>query len=246
MEPVEYEKLHRLEEKYWWFVGRRRLVGRLVRKYVHSRGCWPMVLDVGCGAGATARELGKLGTVVALDVSVSALAYTAERGMTRLVAANGEALPFKPCSFDLVTALDVLEHMEHDLAGAQEAARVLRPQGVLIATVPACPILWSKHDVALHHYRRYTAAQFRQLMVDAGLRVLKLSYCMTALFPTVLVARLLQKHLRSAPVSTTLPEVGGPTNRLLTTILMAEAAVITRTSLPMGVSLACVAQKEGC
>jgi len=245
MNPAEYEKMHRLEQRYWWFVGRRRLVLRLIRRFGSFLPRNPVILDVGCGTGATAQELAEFGTVTAVDISEEALGFTLRRGVPRLVCANAQNLPFADSSFDLVTALDVLEHLDNDCLGASEVRRVMKPGGLLIATVPALQVLWSRHDVALHHYRRYTRAQFRQLLTSCGLRVLKLSYCMTALFPLVLAARMAERalpHRREA--STTLPEVGGLLNWALTSLLEAEAETILRTNLPIGVSLVCVARKE--
>lgn len=237
--------MHRLELRYWWFVGRRYLVLRLIRRLADFLPKNPTILDVGCGTGAVAQELAEIGRVVAVDVSQEALRFTLRRGVPRLVCASAQSLPFADSSFDVVTALDILEHLDDDRLGASEVCRVMRPGALLFATVPALQILWSRHDVALHHYRRYTGAQLRQLLASSGLRVLKLSYCMTALFPLVLAARMAERAVpKRGPASTTLPEVGGPLNSALTALLKAEAELVTRLNLPVGVSIVCVARKE--
>ncbi|MGQ9699229.1 MAG: class I SAM-dependent methyltransferase, partial [Armatimonadota bacterium] len=195
--------------------------------------------------GVVARDLETLGSVVGVDISQDALTFTRRRGVSNLVCASAESLPFTDAAFDLVTALDVLEHLDSDRLGAFEIRRVMRPGALLIASVPALQALWSGHDVALHHRRRYTAGQFRALLTSCGLRVLKLSYCMTALFPFVLAARLSERALRrNQRPTTTLPEVGRPLNAALVALLKAEAELAVRVNLPVGVSLICVARKE--
>ncbi|MGC8834969.1 MAG: class I SAM-dependent methyltransferase [Armatimonadota bacterium] len=244
MNPAEYEKMYRLERDYWWFVGRRYLVRLLILQYAPIDANHPlMILDIGCGTGATAQELAQFGTVVALDVSETALRYTSQRGVGNLVVGSGEALPLPSGFFDLVTALDVLEHMDDDARGASEIRRILKPNGILVATVPALPLLWSQHDEALHHRRRYTASSLLRLMENHGFSVKKLSYCMTFLFPIVLAARLLERlHPPQKPPSTTLPAVGPAVNSALSAILRCEANALLKTNFPIGVSLVCVAK----
>ncbi|MBW3624786.1 MAG: class I SAM-dependent methyltransferase [Armatimonadetes bacterium] len=246
MEPEEYPKMRRLEDTYWWFVGRRELVRTLLDERV-PRGA--SYLDIGCGTGAMSQELAARGTVTSLDFEHAALHFARTRGLTRLVQASAETLPFPDDAFDALTALDVIEHLDDDLAAAREIRRVLKPGGVAIVSVPAFMFLWSEHDIALHHRRRYRAGELRDLFRRAGLEVERVSYVMTSLFPAVAAVRLAQKALGSdrktlEAAKTTLPDVPGPLNGVLTGLLRAEAQVVRRVSLPFGVSLVGVARKQ--
>jgi SAM-dependent methyltransferase len=245
MEPDQYDKMRRLEDTYWWFVGRRALVRTLLDDRA-ARGA--SYLDLGCGTGAMSQELAERGTVTSLDFEHAALAYCRTRGLSRLVQASAETLPFPEDRFDVVTALDVIEHLDDDAAAANEIRRVLKPGGIAVVSVPAFRFLWSEHDVALHHRRRYRIGELRDLLRRAGLEVEHASYVMTALFPAVAAVRLVQKALgsdRKPPeaAKTTHPDVTGPLNGALAGLLRAEAQVVRRVSLPFGVSLAAVAKK---
>lgn len=245
MEPEQYAKMRRLEDAYWWFVGRRVLVRTLLDDRV-ARGA--SFLDVGCGTGAMSQELAQRGTVTSLDFEHAALDFARTRGLSRLVQASAEALPFPDDAFDAVTALDVIEHLDDDFAAAREIRRVLKPGGVAVVSVPAFAFLWSEHDVALHHRRRYRIGELRDLFRRAGLEVEHSSYVMTALFPAVASVRMVQKALGShrkplEEAKTTHPKLTGPVNSALTGLLRAEAQVVRRVSLPFGVSMVGVFRK---
>jgi 2-polyprenyl-3-methyl-5-hydroxy-6-metoxy-1,4-benzoquinol methylase len=237
--------MYHLEEGYWWFVGRRLLVRALMKALRLTPPEGSRLLDVGCGTGAMSRELLPLGQVVSLDFCSEALHMTRTRGLEGLCQGSAEALPLRDNSFRAVTALDVVEHLDHDREALAEMFRVTAPGGAAIISVPAFRFLWSEHDVALHHRRRYTARELREVVSGAGYRIVKLSYVMSLLFPAVVLVRLLQ-HLapRRKEAKATLPEVGSLGNRLLKAILSLEAAIVCRVNLPLGVSLICVAVKD--
>jgi 2-polyprenyl-3-methyl-5-hydroxy-6-metoxy-1,4-benzoquinol methylase len=246
MEPEEYPKMRRLEDSYWWFVGRRALIRTLLDERVPRGSAF---LDIGCGTGAMSQELQRRGFVASVDFEYMALQYIRTRGLKAPVQASAELLPFRSGVFDAVTALDVIEHLDDDAGAAREIERILKPGGIAFVTVPAFRFLWSEHDIALHHRRRYTARQIRSLFEQAGMDVEKVSYVMTALFPAVAGVRLAQKALGSGrkPIEkakTTLPDVPGPFNGLLTGLLNAEARLVSKVNLPVGVSLVCVARKR--
>ncbi len=244
MECPEYEKMFRLEDSYWWYVGRRRLVHTLLRNRLPSN---PLILDLGCGTGAMSQELQHYGRVISLDRAEPALQLARTRGLKNLCIGDAEALPFKPQLFDLVVALDVLEHLDKDLSATQEIARVLKPGGIALVTVPACPLLWSDHDVALHHRRRYTFRQLHKALEKGGLRVQLLSYTMTLLFPLAVLGRLANKIKRRLfprrPATTQIPPTPGVINQVLIRLLSWEAEWARRAYLPFGVSLVSLATK---
>ena len=244
MRPSELTKMFELEDTYWWFVARRALVLALLARHRPSRGEAATLLDVGCGTGAMLAGLSAHGRAVGIDASEHALAYCRRRGHHDLVQARGESLPIADASADAVTALDLLEHIPEDGAAVKEFARVLRPGGVLIVTVPAGAWLWSEHDEALDHHRRYRSRRLRELLLEAGLVIERLSPLITLLLLPVAALRLLQR-LRRRPEGprTALIVPSKLVNALLIRLLWLENQWLLRFNLPAGVSLMAVARK---
>ncbi|MFQ3611571.1 MAG: class I SAM-dependent methyltransferase, partial [Fimbriimonadales bacterium] len=201
------------------------------------------ILDAGCGTGAMLCDLQRLGSVVGVDLERQALMLARRRGDFPLIQARLEALPFHSERFHLITALDVLEHLPDDRPALQEIRRTLRPEGILIATVPAYGWLWSRHDVALHHYRRYTARGLKARLQETGFEVLKLSYSVSLLFVPIALFRWADRFRKGQPSATVVP-VSPALNRWLTQLQTWEARLIRRVSLPFGVSLVAVAKKR--
>src|SRR5438067_2082644 len=128
MNTEEYERMYRLEDSYWWFVGRHHLVLTFLQKVYGSRTDIA-ILDIGCGTGAMSQKMEQWGTVVSADFSPLALGYSRRRNLTHLCAADAMRLPFRDGSFDVVVALDILEHLPDDAAALREFQRVLKPGG---------------------------------------------------------------------------------------------------------------------
>lgn len=228
-----------LEDRYWWFVGRRNLALRLLRRYGKAM---PDVLDLGCGTGVVARDMAKFANVVALDFSDIALKLSASRNVAHLIQANGESLPLADASFDAIVGLDIFEHIENDRSAYSESLRVLRPGGQLILSVPAFPWLWGPHDVALMHHRRYRRRELIEKLETAGFRVRRCSYSVFLLFPIVVVVRLFEKR-RKGPPEASLAPLSRPVNALLIGVQRLEAALVDWIGLPWGSSLVAVAEK---
>ncbi|MFQ5849499.1 MAG: class I SAM-dependent methyltransferase [Candidatus Binatia bacterium] len=166
MRPDLIADLFEKEESYWWPVSKREMVFSLLRDtgIKQDRGPVHFAVDIGCGPGFTAKLFEPNWRIVAVDVSMDALTSCQRRGLTRLsqVDVRGFSLPFRTGSFDLVLALDVIEHVEDDLRALSECRRILKDGGLLIVTVPAFMALWSPWDEALGHKRRYTAGSPKQ------------------------------------------------------------------------------------
>ena len=243
MRAAELEEMYNLEETYWWFVGRRRLVADLIRRFAPQPE--PRILDVGCGSGGTMVAVEDLGEITGCDLSPDALSLCRRRGLGRLVGARAEGLPFASESFDVVLGCDVLEHVEHDQEALAEIRRVLRPGGVFIATVPAYPSLWSAHDEILGHWRRYTQRRFREALREGGFRTRLLTYAVCFVLPAILATRWSERLRKKAirPGQTGLIELPPPINRALIATLNLERVLVPRTGLPCGSSLVTVAEK---
>src|SRR5690242_9437722 len=178
-----------IEETHWWFNGRRRLFAReLQRGGVTARAC---ALDTGTSAGVNLRMLRELGfrNVTGLDISEDAIAFCEEKGFGPVEHGDICAMPFAADSFDLVLATDVIEHVEEDDGALREIARVLRPGGTLLLTVPAFDLLWGLQDRVAQHKRRYRLKPLADKLTIAGLRVQRAYYFNYLLFIPILLAR---------------------------------------------------------
>jgi SAM-dependent methyltransferase len=246
MRKEEHRTLYALEDTYWWFVGRRAIIAGELARLAPSPG--ERILDVGCGTGANLRLLNLHGTATGLDPSAEALRLCRERGLTRLVAGGIEALPIRDGAVGLATAFEVLEHVADDAAAMAELGRVVRPGGCVLVTVPAYGFLWSEHDEALDHKRRYSAGQVRRLAEAAGLRVERLPHCTPSPPPPILAFRVAQRALRLVigrrrrPATAHIP-MPRPVSALFVWLLRVEAALLRVGRLPFGVSILCVARK---
>jgi len=203
------------------------------------------VLDAGCGTGGMLDLYGAWPDAEAtgLDFYPDALGFSRGRGHRRLAGGDLMLLPFRSCSFDVVSALDVIEHVPDDRRALQEISRVLRPGGILVASVPAYQFLWGPHDDALHHYRRYAGPRFTELVNGSGLRVEKQTYLLSALFPVAAAVRLAPRGRPAESPTAALPRVPAVLNRALIGFQAAELALARRLSLPFGLSLLAVARK---
>lgn len=242
MNPVEYERMYRCEDHYWWFVSRRELVDALVRQLPLSPKA--IVVDVGCGTGATAAQLQKYGMVIGVDISPLALSWSRQRGLNNLLLAAAERLPIAHESADVVVATDILEHLDDDVAVLKEFYRTLKPGGYVVVTVPAYSILWSEHDLALMHRRRYVARILAQRSRSVGFEIVRLTYALFFLFPLALTMRLLKR--RPPPgkePEAQLPPLPEWLNRFLIRFQRIETSLLTHLRFPWGVSVVAVLRK---
>jgi SAM-dependent methyltransferase len=244
MDPAFQRRYRDLEDWHWWFIGRRRILLRLLDRYLtRSDAESAKVLDVGCGSGAMLVHLSRFGRPHGVDVSSEAVSRCQERGLDAVVHEGGPPLPFAAESFDLITALDVIEHVDDDGELLQELRRLVRPGGRLLVTVPAFRFLWGPHDEINGHRRRYTARELRQRLVEAGWSPLRVSYFNTFLFPAVAAIRVLRPRQSAKPAQSdfelTRP---GPLNALLARAFSLESPLVARFDLRIGVSVLTLAQ----
>jgi 2-polyprenyl-3-methyl-5-hydroxy-6-metoxy-1,4-benzoquinol methylase len=192
MEEYEYRIMRHIENTYWWFRGKQFLVEMLLKKHLDNNRS-NMILDIGTGTGAILELLQRYGDAYGVDVSTVAIQMLAKTGHTSIVRSDAEkAIPFKSATFSIITCLDVLEHLENDRFLLDEMVRVCKPNGVMLITVPAMGLLWSNHDVALHHKRRYTKRQLLRQIGPVHCNVIKASYFNASLFVPIAAVRILK------------------------------------------------------
>lgn len=217
MDEDEIRKSAALEQRHWWYAERRALVRRLTRSWPTGRA-----LDVGCGGGGNLSVLRDHGwTATGLEHSPAAAGLAASRGLT-VVRGDARRLPFADGAFDLVMSTDAWEHIDDDAAVAAEAARVLRPGGRLLVAVPCSMKLWSGHDVALGHLRRYERAELVDLVTGSGFRLDSVRSWNVVLRPVVRARR---RHNTS---ESEMDHVAAPLNAAL------RATVALERVLPLG------------
>jgi SAM-dependent methyltransferase len=246
MERHTYGVMREVEDSHWWFAGRRLIlesfVGRIVSELNLPEGARARILDVGCGTGANLEMLARFGDAEGVDISEDALQFCRARGLTRVRAGAAESLPYPDAQFDLVTALDVVEHLDDDRAGLSEMRRVLRPGGRALLFVPAFMWLWGVQDDVSHHRRRYTLPGLRAAVEGAGLGVERATYANVTFFAPILAGRALMRATGIRPASENNVNVTA-LNGLFGRLFGAERYWLRRFNLPFGVSAVCVARR---
>ena len=249
MQQHTYAIMRRVEESHWWFVGRRQIIRsflvRIFRDWKASGkkdGSPFKILDVGCGTGANLEMLSEFGVAEGVDVSQEALSFCQARGLEKVKLGAAEALPYEDNSFDLTTGLDVVEHLDDDLAGLKEMRRVLYPGGRTLLFVPAFMFLWGVQDDISNHRRRYTLKQLKDVVKKAGFEVERVTYVNISFFTPIFLGRLLMRATGLRPESENNITIGFM-NGVLGKLLAAERGPLRYMNFPFGVSIICVARR---
>lgn len=240
MDDEELTRSARLEDRHWWYAARRALVRRLVTPLPAGRA-----VDVGCGPAGNTQVLADLGwRVTGLEYAEVGATLAARRGV-EVVRGDARALPFADACADLVLSTDAWEHIDDDAAVAAETARVLRPGGLAMVAVPADMRLWSSHDVALGHVRRYTRPELAGRLGDAGLDVVELFSWNVLLRPVAALRRRTAGRQEAAPAEgvSEMEEVHPLLNTALRSVVALEQRLPVQT-LP-GISLVALARRPG-
>jgi SAM-dependent methyltransferase len=235
MDRAVFDRMAELDSRHWWFVARRRILSDLIEREA-GLPADARILEIGCGTGHNFEMLGRFGHVDALEIDDAAR----ELASTRLGRPVGNA-PLPELSgvpdghYHLIALLDVLEHIEGDQAALASIKHKLAPGGRVLLTVPANQWMWSAHDLAHHHHRRYSKAGLREVIESAGLKVELLTHFNTLLFPLAAAARIAGKITRKQESDDNLPP--GPLNGLFMSVFGLERHLVGRVPLPAGVSL---------
>ena len=241
MDGTHYDQIYEGESTHWWYRVRRLMVHDLLARYFPERHDLH-ILDVGCGMGLLLTELRAYGKVEGVDVSPKSIEFCRQRGIQNVQVSAAETLPFANSSFDVVLALDVIEHVPDDSAVLREIHRVLKPGGVVVIFVPAFMFLWGITDVLSQHYRRYTRPQLVAVAHAQKFSVVRTSYFNTFLFPLIATIRIVVRLLHMKVQSEN--EMGSPLiNRILFKIFYLESRLLRFVSFPFGISVMLIGRK---
>lgn len=263
MQQHTYAIMDEVEGSHWWFVGRRAILESFLRRIAfklrnRSDGLTSTgdrteqigqgdphtdirILDVGCGTGANLEMLSQFGQAEGVDVSVDALAFCAQKGL-KAQKGFAESLPFAAESFDLTTALDVVEHLDDDIAGLKEMFRVTKRGGYALIFVPAFMWLWGVQDDISHHRIRYTKRQIVERLEMAGYQIERATYANLTFFAPILAGRTLMKITGIKPESENNVNVTA-LNGVFGKIFSSERLWLKNFNFPFGVSIVIVARK---
>jgi SAM-dependent methyltransferase len=240
MNPIAYREMEQTEEVHWWFCARRTILSKIIKGL--NLPHLARILEIGCGTGGNLEMLSRFGTVSAIEMDATAIEMANKKTKNRYDIKNGycpDVLPATNTRFDLICLFDVLEHIEEDTKTLQLLSKLLEKKGRILLTVPAYEWLFGPHDVLLHHKRRYNAKLLRERVTSSGLKMTKLSYFNTILFPLALITRCKDKLLRSTNATGTKPPKPF-LNFILKKIFECERFLLEKINLPFGVSLLCI------
>lgn len=237
-----YRIFFKIQKKHWWFVTRKNIVLDFIDRYMVKEDKIK-ILDIGCGSGLMLNALEELGKTYGMDMSDEAISFSREIFNGRVEkGALPDQLPYQHNYFDLVTALDVIEHIDNDVDSIRAIRSLLLHGGKCIFTVPAYMFLWSAHDEMNEHKRRYTLTELNNKLVKAGFTVEKISYYNTFLFPVVYLVRMLNNILGRDGASD-MDTPGRAVNYFLNKVFGFEKHLLRYFNLPFGVSVIAVVSK---
>lgn len=244
MQAEMYDFFNQIEEKHWWFQARCAIIQTLLTHFIGNNQV-RAVLDIGCGTGMMLKVLQPFGKVCGLDPDEHALSYARHKMRGEIEIFRGGLPDDLPSlkQFGLVTAFDVIEHLEDDVLGMRAVGKILEPGGFFVCTVPAYQFLWSGHDLINEHKRRYTRKELGQKLREAGFTILKCTYYNTLLFPLALMYKAYsQIRWQDNPKAHAETVPHWSINAPLRWIFSAERLPLRFLNFPFGLSLIAIAQ----
>ena len=237
-----YKIFSEIQKKHWWFIVKKDIVLDMIN-YYYKQDLNNEILDIGCGSGLMLNSLEKIGITSGLDMSDEAIKFS--KSIFSGQVKQGflpEQVPYVEKSFDIITALDVIEHIDDDIESLRVIRTLLKDNGKAIITVPAYMFLWSGFDELNEHKRRYTKSELKSKLIESGFEIEKISYYNTLLFPIAYIVRKLNNLLnRSGSSDIDMPSK--PINFVLKNIFGIEKYLLKFMNLPFGVSLIAVVKK---
>jgi ubiquinone/menaquinone biosynthesis C-methylase UbiE len=242
MEEFLYQDMYQLEDQHWWHQAKRQLVIEALRKFVKPTAQMKL-LDLGCGTGKNLEAFAELIQTQGIDISPAAIKFCRQRGLTKVTQGDIADTKLKKSSIDVVTMLDVLEHVDEQPV-LTEVSRILDDEGWLIITVPAFAWLWSTWDEVLHHKRRYTRQTLEDALAQHGFQVVRISYVYSFLVLPVYLVRLIKSKISQDEYESDFKLSSGLINRIGRFICAVERKIIWSLGIPFGTSLIVVARKK--
>lgn len=241
--PNEYNFMYNMENTHWWFVSKRKLVNHLLGGFNRNSS---LILDVGCGTGSNIMFLRKFGKCFGIDVSDKALTFCKKNGLKTILQCDAERISFKKQSFEVITCLDLLEHADNIFNVLNEFKRIIKDEGKIIITVPAIRLLWSQHDDALCHMRRFGKKEFIDIITESNFKIDKIGYFFFSSFfivaPIRIIRRFFAKKTKIQSDTTTLPPY--IINEFLKWLFSVEIKISSLLPLPIGTTLFAVISKK--
>ena len=237
-----YRMFFEIQKKHWWFTSKKEIILDTIARYTNLKP-ESAILDIGCGSGLMLNALEALGQTFGMDMSDDAIQFSQEifRGPIKKGFLPNN-VPYSENEFDLITALDVIEHIDDDEQSLKVIQSLLSEKGTAIITVPAYMFLWSHFDELNEHKRRYTLSELQTKIKKAGLKIEKISYYNTLLFPIAYLVRKLNNLLgRDGASDIDMP--GATVNTILRKIFTSEKSLLRYFNLPFGVSILAVVKK---
>ena len=239
MERVVYQQMAELDDRHWWYRARRDIIANLIRREARPPAD-AAVLEIGCGTGHNLAMLAGFGHVDGLELDDEARALSEKRlGRSVMRSPLPELSEVPDRHYDLVGAFDVIEHIDDDAAALASIATKLKPGGKFVMTVPAHQWMWTAHDVVNHHKRRYSKGRLKALIERSPMKLDKIGYFNSLLFPLAVAERAASKLRGREDADVKLPPA--PLNAALEAIFRAERYLVGRFPLPPGLSLFVVA-----
>ena len=245
MQQHTYAIMDRVEDSHWWFVGRRAILESFMREIcakLPTPDAGLRILDVGCGTGANLEMLAAFGEAEGVDVSDDALEFCRRKGLT-VEKGLAEKLPYEDGTFDVTTALDVVEHLDDDIAGLKEMHRVTKQGGYSLIFVPAFMWLWGVQDDVSNHRIRYTKKQIVERLKQAGYSVGRATYANFTFFAPILGGRTIMRITGIKPESENNVNISA-LNGVFGKLFSAERHLLKNFDFPFGVSIVVVARKS--
>jgi len=243
MKEAYEKKYHEVEKTHFWFKARRRYILQLLHKFAKNAS----IIDIGCSSGILLNELEHDGFDVnklyGIDISPVAIENCKANGIQNSYLMDAQNIDLEK-KFDVAIASDCLEHIENDKKALQNWFDLLNPKGTLLVFVPALMSLWSEHDVANMHFRRYTKKELKSKLLENGFEIKKSGYWNFFLFFPVFLSRILSKLITNKKQNAD-GDIAAPTlfNNAIFNILNFENKLLKILNFPFGISAYCVAVK---
>jgi 2-polyprenyl-3-methyl-5-hydroxy-6-metoxy-1,4-benzoquinol methylase len=244
-----YQLTYELEEKYWWYVARRKIILDQLQSLLNNiKGRTPSLLDIGCGTGKNLTAFLKFSEAYGIDSSMEAIQFCLKRGLTNIALQDlsKDHLRENPFGkkFDFITMLDVVEHIDDDVQCLSTISKWLTEEGLLFLTVPAYQWLWSGEDYISYHVRRYSRKHLAEIVRKAGFVIEKISYFNTFLFPAQALVILFNRVFSAkSKTQSNLQEMPEFINSILQKIMSAESPLLKQMDFPLGGSILCICRK---